>query len=127
MMASIDSTTCNTTMCDSTTNEKSQTCIVILMGLPGAGKTTFCQKFVSEFSKLDFNVIHVCYDAFVDLQEQAKLAENNDEGGSTKWKEKRKEISDGVESFLDFLKDETSERKLSHVCQELIKTYQSFR
>ena len=127
MMASNDTTICDTTTCDSTTSEKSQTCIVILMGLPGAGKTTFCQKFVSEFSKLDFNVVHVCYDAFVDLQEQAKLAENNDGGGSTKWKEKRKEILDGVEAFLDFLKDETSERKLSHVCQELIQTYQSFR
>ena len=114
------------------TIEKSQTCIVVLIGLPGAGKTTFCQKFVSNFSKPDsdskvgFNVVHVCYDAFVDLEEQAKLAENV-EDGSTKWKEKRKEISEGVESFLDFLKDETCDRKPSSVFQELTKIFQTFR
>lgn len=72
-------------------------CLVLLVGLPGAGKTTFCKNLVAEFAKSDFAVFHVCYDRFVDLEEQAKLVQNDE---SQKWKDKRKEIIFQVENFL---------------------------
>ena len=56
-------------------SEKSSACLVLLIGLPAAGKTTFAQKFVEEFTKLDFYVVHVCFDDLIDHSEQAKLAE----------------------------------------------------
>ena len=83
---------------------KRDICIVVLMGLPGAGKTTFSQQFVSKFSQLNYNVIHVCYDVFVDLKEQARFAldaAESDDDQTSKWKEKRKEISNSVEKFLE--------------------------
>ncbi len=92
-------------MASSDVKLKSDICIVVLMGLPGAGKTTFSQEFVSKFSQLNYNVIHVCYDVFVNLNEQTRLAleasESNDE--ASKWKEKRKEISDSVDKVLDIV------------------------
>ena len=57
-----------------TASERSSVCLVLLIGLPAAGKTTFAQKFVEEFTKLDFNVVHVCFDDHIDHSEQAKLA-----------------------------------------------------
>ena len=35
-----------------TASEKSSVCLVLLIGLPAAGKTTFAQKFVEEFDCL---------------------------------------------------------------------------
>lgn len=62
-------------MADSSSDKRSGLCLVLLMGLPAAGKTTFAHKFVQEFTKLNYNVIHVHYDDFIDHTEQANLAE----------------------------------------------------
>lgn len=41
-----------------------QMCIAALIGLPAVGKTTFSKLFL-EIEKLPFNVLHICYDSFL--------------------------------------------------------------
>ena len=109
------------------TANQSDICIVVLLGLPAAGKTTFSQQFVSNFSQINYNVIHICYDDFVDLKEQAKCAESsgNDEQESN-WKEKRKEVSQAVEHFIEFVSDRSSARELpdSNFLGKIFKEYE---
>ena len=113
------------------TDNPSDICIVVLLGLPAAGKTTFSQQFVSNFSKIDYNVVHICYDNFVDLKEQAKFAGASADNDSQelKWKHKRKEISEAVELFIEHVSDKSSAREFpnSSFCEKICKEYQNFR
>jgi len=138
-----------------TTSEKSKVCLVLLIGLPAAGKTTFAQKFVKEFTKLDFNIAHVCFDDHIDHAEQAKLAEvaekldsaqtgtqngdpstpssaqNNeksaqDEEKMPKWKIRRREILAGVEQFLKHVSRKDFCEEKSEVSEKILATFQTF-
>ena len=58
--------------------KKPQICLVILMGLPGVGKTTFSehlQLFLDEQDNADdIGVVNLCYDKVVSLDKQKKMA-----------------------------------------------------
>lgn len=145
-------------------DKKPSICIAVLIGLPAAGKTTFAQRFVQEFLKLNYNVIHVCYDDFIDHTEQAKLADlaehaqnganlvqkdnatvqsgdklaenyqksTQNEGKTAeeaenllKWKSRRREIVEGVETFLQNLTGSGDESK-PEVRRKLEETFHTF-
>lgn len=43
-------------------------CVAVLVGLPGSGKTTLCQKICSEVRSTDdrpTRVIHICFDQII--------------------------------------------------------------
>jgi len=40
--------------------------IVVMIGIPGAGKTTFCENLIEINSK--FNVVHICFDHFINTK-----------------------------------------------------------
>jgi len=79
--------------------QSSRACLLCLIGLPGAGKTTFVRRFKEKKQEEgDVNVIHVCYDDLVPLDEQARL---KDEPGQ--WKEIRSKINQAVEHNIEQL------------------------
>jgi len=49
----------------------SKTCLVLLVGLPGAGKSTLCQLIKQS---ADCDVIHVCFDDVIPLSIQRNIA-----------------------------------------------------
>ena len=59
-------------------SDKPKLCLVVLVGLPGAGKTTFSkqlQKFLTEKKTTsEFGVINVCYDQLLLLSKQKEMA-----------------------------------------------------
>lgn len=67
-------------------------CLVALIGLPALGKTTLC-KYLMDYETLPFNILHICYDHFIQFN-----AEN-----SIRYKEQRenllKQISIIIQSF----------------------------
>lgn len=78
-------------------SSKPQMCILVLMGLPGSGKTTLAQK-LKICLKEKFQVILVCYDDLIPLADQAHLALNSDDKA---WKEARKSIVNGVHALIN--------------------------
>ena len=65
-------------MADSVATSLPRICLVVLMGLPGSGKTTFArhiENFLREQSNLiNFGVFHMCYDQIVPLIKQKEMA-----------------------------------------------------
>ncbi|XP_035907783.1 L-seryl-tRNA(Sec) kinase-like isoform X1 [Anopheles stephensi] len=43
-------------------------CLNVLLGIPGSGKTTYCQQLAVLPSR-SFEVVHVCYDCFIKIDE----------------------------------------------------------
>ena len=41
---------------------KQTTVVVLMYGLPGAGKTSLCEQIVEKAPQLGFTTIHICYD-----------------------------------------------------------------
>ncbi|XP_043224116.1 L-seryl-tRNA(Sec) kinase-like isoform X1 [Amphibalanus amphitrite] len=75
-------------------------CLLILIGLPGSGKTSLARKLQLALSR-QYRVVHVEYDAVVDLSEQARLqaaaaAGEGDEG----WRNARRELERAVEEVI---------------------------
>ncbi|TRY73492.1 hypothetical protein TCAL_13419 [Tigriopus californicus] len=76
---------------------KPQICILVLLGLPGSGKTTLAQNMRVHL-KEKFKVILVSYDDLIPLAEQAQLSQNSDDKA---WKEARKLILNGVHALIN--------------------------
>ena len=70
-------------------------CLVVLIGLPGSGKSFFCQKYCDFAEKNGFNCVHVCYDNLIPLSRQDQLTQEQG-----KWKLEREKIVKAVESFI---------------------------
>ena len=47
--------------------EGSSVCILVLLGIPGTGKSTFSALFKNYAEPRNLNVVHVCYDKLVPL------------------------------------------------------------
>ena len=91
--------------------------LVLLVGVPASGKTTFCNKLLlnnyqksSVFSTVDRGFrnhslfIHVCFDSIIALEDQRKYAESAYTDSSAKqMKGARDSILKDVESLLEFL------------------------
>ncbi|CAD6991687.1 unnamed protein product [Ceratitis capitata] len=70
-------------------------CILALIGLPAAGKTTFC-KWVALMSKSSFNVIHICYDDHLQLPQ-------NSASKDFQFRDQRTEILSTISSLVGAL------------------------
>ena len=71
------------------------TCIVLLIGIPGSGKTELCKRFSEKLKGERSSCIHVCYDNLISLEKQKNIIQ---EQGA--WKEERGKIVSAVDSLL---------------------------
>ncbi|XP_023297582.2 L-seryl-tRNA(Sec) kinase [Lucilia cuprina] len=69
-------------------------CLVALIGLPAAGKTTFCHH-LRELESLPFNVLHLCYDNYVNFN-----VEN-----PTQYKEQREQLLQNLSTIINNFKN----------------------
>lgn len=91
--------------------------IVVLIGLPAAGKSTFTKLLSDQIhsSYHDYKIVKVIYDELIPIELQKKYAENPSE---TEWKNQRQSITDNVDLLLSgqevkqgFLKPNKIDRK----------------
>lgn len=95
-------------------SQNNEICIVVLIGLPGSGKSTFCQLYKKHLETEPVNVVHVSYDDIIPLEKQAEMATGQEEDGG-KWKKERENIVTAVEKFIHHLKAEDDQTNLD--CQ----------
>ena len=75
-------------------------CLLVLIGLPGSGKTTLARRLCSALSN-SYRLVHIEYDAVVDLSEQARLQAAAAAGeGDDRWREARRELERAVEAVV---------------------------
>jgi len=81
-----------------------QSCIVVLIGIPGSGKTTFAKLFgeASEEGEAEmFPTKAISFDQVLPLEEQKNLATSGEgDNGSGEWKRARQEMRDLVKTEL---------------------------
>ena len=87
-------------------------CLVVLIGLPGAGKSTFCKEILSTAEKdpslRDFLFIHICYDTFIPLSVQEKFVDARKFGlddDTDNWKGARHKVYLNVDRLISCLKN----------------------
>lgn len=70
-------------------------CLNVLLGIPGSGKTTYCEQLAALPSR-SFDVVHVCYDSFI------KIDANYDKFRDTKglYKLHRQKLLSSVEMII---------------------------
>ncbi|XP_062549908.1 L-seryl-tRNA(Sec) kinase-like [Armigeres subalbatus] len=92
-------------------------CLVVLIGVPGAGKTTFCERFRSISSKQCslVNVIHVCFDKFIKLEDKIDL----DTG---RFKAKRQQLLESLGALIEGIKLH-DQNKLESANEDLIRKF----
>ena len=74
--------------------------LVILMGLPGSGKSTFA-KILQEKLKGSC-VVHFEYDQLIPLEQQKQFAsEKFSDTTAQSWKQERKSILDNIDNYLN--------------------------
>ncbi|XP_037813796.1 L-seryl-tRNA(Sec) kinase [Lucilia sericata] len=69
-------------------------CLVALIGLPAVGKTTLCHH-LTEMESLPFNVLHLCYDCYVNFN-----LEN-----PTQYKEQREQLLQTLSTIINNFKN----------------------
>jgi len=77
-------------------------CIVVLVGIPGSGKTKFCEKYSTFSEQKQINCLHICYDQLISLDRQKDMVH---EHGS--WKLERAKIVEAVERLINNTSPET--------------------
>ena len=80
--------------------EESKVCLVVLIGLPGSGKSSFSDVYSDFLSTKSLFCIKVCYDKLIPLEAQAEMKE--EEG---RWKVERSKIVDAVTHVVKIIKD----------------------
>uniref|UniRef100_A0A1Q3FY61 L-seryl-tRNA(Sec) kinase n=1 Tax=Culex tarsalis TaxID=7177 RepID=A0A1Q3FY61_CULTA len=74
-------------------------CLNVLVGIPGAGKTTFCQR-IKEYliaKESCLNSIHICFDDFIKFDAEIDLE-------NTSFKSKRKRLLELLEQIIQVIK-----------------------
>ena len=75
--------------------------LVILMGLPGSGKSTFA-KILQEKLKGSCVVVNFEYDQLIPLEQQKQFAsEKFSDTTAQSWKQERKSILDNIDNYLN--------------------------
>lgn len=75
-------------------------CLLVLVGLPGSGKTSLARRLCSALSTA-YRLVHVEYDAAVDLSEQARLQAAAAAGaGDDGWRAARRALERAVEAAV---------------------------
>lgn len=69
-------------------------CVIVLIGLPGAGKTTFCKKILS--SNLKYNFLHICYDDIFKFHPKQLYQET--------FKDRRRKVIEQTEKIISEIK-----------------------
>jgi len=76
-------------------------CLLVLIGLPGSGKTTLARRLVSALGDR-YRVVHVEYDDAVSVEEQARMwAERAAGGDEPEWREARRRVEAAVEAAIE--------------------------
>jgi len=70
-------------------------CLVVLIGIPGSGKSSFCGLYSDFLASKSCECIHVCYDKLIPLHTQAEMR-----GESGRWKAEREKIVEAVEHVI---------------------------
>lgn len=79
------------------TNHKIKLCFVVVVGIPGSGKTHFIENYIRQNKDSSFKIIHVCYDDLIPLEEQRKITLTlQNEQSNKEWKNKRSIIKSAV-------------------------------
>ncbi|XP_050075241.1 L-seryl-tRNA(Sec) kinase [Anopheles maculipalpis] len=93
-------------------------CLNVLLGIPGSGKTNYCQELVALPSR-SFNVVHVCYDYFINIDV------NYDKFRDTKglYKQHRQKLLSYVEMIILYLK-QNDQPKLQQVLARWNKEFE---
>ena len=118
--------------------------LLVVCGLPGAGKTTLCcrlKEYLSESEESVVHVLHICYDELVpsDLGREdtvenslrnptSRSSITESESNISSWKSYRRLIVDSVEKLVSFRqyieeKDRLSEKETSCKLQEFWTTF----
>lgn len=106
---------------------KTNIVIVTLVGLPGAGKTTLCQKLVeylnTQPSMKFIHSIHICYDDLIPLSQQERFAklkqrENLNSNDHSNWKSARQDIYSKIDKLLDRL--DNNDQDVSYLYNALL-------
>jgi len=84
----------NLSQCEAS-QAQGEVCLVVLVGLPGCGKTSLCQQYTTLARARGVSCLHVCYDSLVPLSAQADMV---DQPG--RWKVERERIVGAVDSLL---------------------------
>ncbi|XP_055902607.1 L-seryl-tRNA(Sec) kinase [Eupeodes corollae] len=79
-------------------------CVIALIGLPGAGKTTFCKNMVKLCDR-KYNIIHICYDEIFHFHPETEKNEHT-------FKNERKKVAQKIEQIV------IDEIKSSNTCQD---------
>ena len=112
-------------------------CLVLLIGLPGVGKTTFCNKlkaFLSEnntISKLDYGVLHICYDELLPLSKQKEMVLtakkedtlSNAEKSHENFKTFRKNILSMTDQIIRNLKQKSELKETDEITKSIKSQY----
>ena len=85
-------------------SEDPQICLVVLIGIPGSGKSSFCSLYSEYLLSKNCDCIHVCYDKLIPLETQVKM---KDKEGS--WKAEREKIVEAVEQVIRITKSDELE------------------
>lgn len=95
-----------------TTVTTNKVCFVVMIGLPGAGKTTFCERFKEKCSII--KVIHVCFDKFLRIGDNLDLE-------TGQMKEKRRHfleilgrLAEGIKLRNQIMFEEANEHLAKH-------------
>lgn len=93
-------------------------CLNVLVGVPGAGKTTFCQRIqdCSIFKESSIRLIHICFDDFIKFDAKIDLENSSFKG-------KRKRLLELFEEIVQSIKT-TNPAKLEHVKSILYEEFQ---